>query len=258
MGRARRIRAAVRSDEDYLEVQRWIAWGLTDSQIERLTHVPRRTVGDWRRQPRVMPRRRPTGCPRCGEGALNPSAYCYLLGLYLGDGYLVHFPRDVFHLRIVLDEAYPGIIQECKNAIDSVKRIGARAAVQPRIGCVQVGSYWKHWVCLFPQHGSGPKHRRNVELQDWQKQLSLEHPGPLLRGLIHSDGWRGVNRVVVRGRAYEYPRYQFISYSAGIREIFCHACDAVGVGWRRSRWNAISVARRADVARLDRFVGPKS
>jgi hypothetical protein len=36
------------------------------------------------------------------------------------------------------------------------------------------------------------------------------------------------------------------------------ACDRIGVEWRQmNRWN-ISVARRASVALLDRFIGPKS
>lgn len=44
---------------------------------------------------------------------------------------------------------------------------------------------------------------------DWQPAIVDEHPQPLIRGLIHSDGWRGLNRVTVKGREYAYPRYQF-------------------------------------------------
>jgi hypothetical protein len=44
----------------------------------------------------------------------------------------------------------------------------------------------------FPQHGSGPKHRRPIVFQPWQEEIALgEHPEPFVRGLIHSDGWRG-------------------------------------------------------------------
>ena len=39
---------------------------------------------------------------------------------------------------------------------------------------------------------------------------------------------------------------------------FCgETLDQLGVAWRFSRPNAISVARREAVARLDEFVGPK-
>jgi hypothetical protein len=37
--------------------------------------------------------------------------------------------------------------------------------------------------------------------------------GQFLRGLFHSDGWRGLNRVHVKGRDYSYPRYQFSNRS---------------------------------------------
>jgi hypothetical protein len=45
--------------------------------------------------------------------------------------------------------------------------------------------------------------------------------------------------------------------SDDIKRIFCDACDALGVPWRVMNRDSISVARRASVARLDEFVGPK-
>jgi hypothetical protein len=77
----------------------------------------------------------------------------------------------------------------------------------------------------------------------------------LLRGLIHSDGYRGTNRI--EGGAYSYPRYMFSNRSADIRDIFVAACRRVGMrptqcgGWQ------FSVARRDDVALMDTFIGPK-
>jgi hypothetical protein len=53
-------------------------------------------------------------------------------------------------------------------------------------------------------------------------------------------------------------RYEFCNRSDDIRDLFCAACDRLGVPWtRRNRWT-ISVARREAVATLDGFVGPKS
>jgi hypothetical protein len=79
-------------------------------------------------------------------------------------------------------------------------------------------------------------------------------PRLLLRGLIHSDGYRGTNRI--QGGAYSYPRYMFSNRSADIRDIFAGACRRVGPtqcgGWQ------LSVARRRDVALMDTFIGPKS
>jgi hypothetical protein len=76
--------------------------------------------------------------------------------------------------------------------------------------------------------------------------------------LIHSDGCRLTNRVRHGEKTYEYPRYNFSNRSDDIRRIFCDACDLLGVEWRTmNRWD-ISVARRASVALLDEFIGPKA
>jgi hypothetical protein len=82
------------------------------------------------------------------------------------------------------------------------------------------------------------------------------YPRQLLRGLIHSDGCRVINRVW--GDRYRYPRYLFTNTSKDILQIFRDACDAIGVEHRNSKPNTISVARRNSVASLDAFIGPKA
>ena len=160
----------------------------------------------------------------------------------------------VFKLRVVLDTRYPGIIRECRRAVRAVRPATRMAVNQiPKVGCVEVTAYWKHWPCLFPQHGPGPKHLRKIELVFWQEYLLERFPRQLLRGLIHSDGCRSLN--VVNGKAY--PRYQFTNNSAAIRDIFCRACDITGIRWRQMNWKTISVARRPDVTHMDLFIGPK-
>jgi hypothetical protein len=94
-------------------------------------------------------------------------------------------------------------------------------------------------------------------LATWQVELVEAAPGQFLRGLIHSDGWRGVNRVHAKGRDYSYLRYQFSNRSDDIRTLFTYACELVGVAWRPWGKFHISVARRDAVELLDRFVGPK-
>jgi hypothetical protein len=65
-----------------------------------------------------------------------------------------------------------------------------------------------------------------------------------------------MNRVW-RGR-YAYPRYFFTNTSADILQIFRDACDVIGVPYRNSKWNTVSIARREGVAALDSFIGPKA
>jgi hypothetical protein len=172
--------------------------------------------------------------------------------MYLGDGCLSEHRRHVFKLRISLDVRYPGIAEECERAIGEVMP-------QNRIGRVDNGtwhelySYSKSWPCLFPQHGPGRKHERRIELTDWQWAHVERWPALLLRGLIQSDGCRFQNT----GRAWSHPRYSFANNSEDIKAIFCHVCQLMGLHWTRSGAKTIYVSRKADVAVLDRFVGPK-
>jgi hypothetical protein len=82
-------------------------------------------------------------------------------------------------------------------------------------------------------------------------------PRDLLRGLIHSDGCRFQNT----GRCnWSWPRYSFTNHSSDIRNIFCRACDQLGVHWTAADMadkSVIYVSRKADVAFFDEFIGPK-
>jgi hypothetical protein len=189
-----------------------------------------------------------------------PPAYPYLLGLYLGDGHISRHARGVFRLSISLDMRYPKIIEECRAAMATVLPSN-KTAVALRVKGARmaiVSSYSKQWPCLLPQHGIGRKHERAIELVEWQKRLVARDARLFVRGLIHSDGSRSTNRVAVNGKHYEYVRYSFSNASPEIRRIFCDACDQLGVSWRRMNARNISVARRASVSTLDRFVGSKS
>ena len=110
---------------------------------------------------------------------------------------------------------------------------------------------------MLPQHGPGRKHERRIQLVQWQENLVALYPHELARGLIHSDGWRGTNRVSAGRRTYEYGRYNFTNRSEDIRAIFTDALDRLGVAWRPMGAYDISIARREAVAALDAFVEPK-
>ena len=49
------------------------------------------------------------------------------------------------------------------------------------VGCVEVMSYWKHWPCLFPQHGPGAKFKRDVSLQSWQQDIAVSRRADVAR-----------------------------------------------------------------------------
>ncbi|WP_432478691.1 transcriptional regulator [Nocardioides sp. GXQ0305] len=145
---------------------------------------------------------------------------------------------------------------------DALREAWLAPTHQARSGGGRRHRSWKHWPCLFPQHGPGRKHERPIVLEDWQRSLVEAHPGALLRGLFHSDGCRVKNwtQRLVAGemKRYEYPRRQFTNHSTDIRELCCSALDQADVPWRQSKRFTISVSRRAAVARLGELIGPKA
>ena len=227
--------------------------------VSLMTGISRATLREWRdRGPE--PKQRDHGCPICQGRMPEPSdAYLYLLGVYLGDGCISEAARTTA-LRISCADDWPRLMDLCAEAIAAVSgRNTYRVAAQ---GCHEVLGLWKHWPCLFPQHGRGPKHQRLIVLESWQLALVVADPRPLIRGLIHSDGCRITNwtekRVGGALKRYEYPRYFFTNVSGDILRLFTDALDMLDIDWKQNRWNSISIARREAVAALDEFVGPKS
>jgi hypothetical protein len=229
-----------------------------------VTGISRATLRDWREHP-DKPWDRAV-CPRCIAPPRPPEPqwdYAYLLGLYLGDGCISvggDPAKGVWALRIFCADAWPGLRAECQAAMSAI-RPANKVSLRPRDGCTEVISYSRHWPCLFPQHGPGRKHTREIALEQWQSAIVAKYPGEFARGLFHSDGWRGVNRVRRKfadgDRWHEYPRYLFDNQSTDILRLCGDALNRLGVAWRFSRPKTISVARREAVARLDEFVGPK-
>lgn len=112
----------------------------------------------------------------------------------------------------------------------------------------------KQWPLLFPQHGPGRKHERRIVLDPWQEDIVTHHTREFIRGLIHSDGCRVLNRV----NGKDDPRYFFTQVSDDIRRLFCTACRQLGVRYTWNNWKTVSIARAPSVAILDSFVGPKT
>lgn len=174
-----------------------LAAGLNDRQVAQTLGVSTSCVWKWRTGIRRNPAHendRSRGCPRCHGSPLDEVAYAYLLGLYLGDGCLTLGRRGVYALCLACCDAWPGLIEAAKNAMTAVMPSSSVFCVK-RIGMTEVKVTSKHWPCLFPQHGPGPKHLRKIELAKWQEEIVVRYPGDFARGLMHSDGYRGANRV---------------------------------------------------------------
>jgi hypothetical protein len=241
--------------------------GVSDRVNAEIHGVAIKTIRRWRRLYQHEGRQRQAGfpgtpCPRCDGAELDQLAYALLLGWYLGDGHIVAAKRGVYTLQISNDQKYPNLNQEIAATMRLVKPT-ASPCLRGGSTAIRIEARWKHWPCLFPQHGPGLKHLRKIELVDWQREIVAKYPEQLLRGLFHSDGCRFQNwatrPIVGEGiRRYQYVRYMFSNESEDILGILTEALDLLGIPWRRPRRNAIAVSRKEGVAALDRFVGPKS
>ncbi|WAL71298.1 helix-turn-helix domain-containing protein [Kitasatospora sp. YST-16] len=243
--------------------------GVSNADVARRLCVPSGTVAWWKHRDLagrgMLPGRKRSTCPHCFGDPLDGPAYCYLLGLYLGDGHITHPAQHRSPaLSITCDDKWPGVTDSVERTMRVVLPHNRPCRVR-RTGCHDVKVYSTHLVCHFPQHGPGKKHERPIVLEPWQRELTDRHPWELLRGLIHSDGCRITNRATrtVRGevRHHAYPRYLFTNTSPDIVRLFTDALDAVGVPWRSNRRASgavnVSIARRAAVELLDAHVGPK-
>jgi hypothetical protein len=193
----------------------------------------------------------------------DPFSYAHLLGMYLGDGH-INDTGGTYQFRVTLDGVYPAVIEDCATSmlltLPEIRVHVRRDRVARR---VNVDACSKHWPDLFPQIGPGRKHLRRIALEPWQQAIVDAEPWPFLRGLLHSDGCRSVNRFTTRlpsGRVaeYAYPRWFFSNLSADIRGLFCATCDVLGVRWTLSNHRNVSVSQRASVALLDEHVGLKT
>ncbi|GGV25455.1 hypothetical protein GCM10010182_55150 [Actinomadura cremea] len=250
------------SQEIYRLACNMIQQGMTDREVAHTCAISVSCVRKWRYGTR---RQQPDGrnkrdCPRCHGRPLDHENYAYLLGVYLGDGHIVASSKRCYRLMASCDVTWPGLIDSAERAMASVMPL-SKVHRRLRQGSIDVHSQSKHWPCLLPQHEPGRKHQRKIELVEWQREIVDEFSEELVRGLLHSDGCRFVNRVrrpVAGGeRCYEYPRYNFTNVSIDIQRIFTDALDRLGIAWKQMNRKNVSVARREAVARLDEFVGPE-
>ncbi len=131
-------------------------------------------------------------CSRSGGAWPRPGAeYAALLGFYLGDGCISTHGAHT-HLRVSCDAKRPDIIATVTRLIGDLHPAGRVFHVRAP-GVIVVQGNWKHWPCLFPQHGPGRKHDRPIVLESWQQEIVRQFPADFLRGLFHSDGCRTKN-----------------------------------------------------------------
>jgi hypothetical protein len=249
----------MRTFEEYDLILRLYEEGFNKSEIEKQTGIPRATVRDCIKKfetrgnlHKNQNEQKYQWRSRLSDAAYRQQ-YAYLLGVYLGDGHISKVGR-AYRLRIFLDSRYPNIIESCRYAIQTIVPHNVVDVTKHKIhNFVVIGAYSTHWTEIFPQHGEGMKHTRDIILEQWQQEIVDEFRVEFLRGLYHSDGSRTdavINNTI-------YPRYEFVNVSPDIRKLFCDTAEKLGLGWKGYRYR-ITIARRKDVQYLDSVLGAKS
>src|SRR2546421_6146971 len=86
--------------------------GVLDRENAEICDVSIRAIRHWRAGDRrgndEAGRRETPRCPRCHDCHLDETAYSYLLGLYLGDGHIVHTAKS-YVLTVACSDRWPGL-----------------------------------------------------------------------------------------------------------------------------------------------------
>jgi Homeodomain-like domain len=130
-----------RTVEEVIEVLELASAGHSGRAISRRTGIPQRTVSHWLHG--RIPRPQASVESPAISTDVEPS-YAYVLGLYLGDGHLVHEHRGVYRLTLALAR-YPGIIQSAAEAIQTVAPRTKVKIERVRNGAVRVRCHSKRW-----------------------------------------------------------------------------------------------------------------
>lgn len=174
--------------------------------------------------------------------------YSYILGLYLGDGYINKMKRT-YRLRIFNDIKYDSLN---KYIIKNLEKLFLKNKVSTAIrqNTVSIGVYNNYLPILFPQHGKGKKSDREIKLYKWQKDIISERY--LLMGLLHSDGCYYKNTIGNK----KYSSYGFSNLSNDIHKIFQNSCKKLNISYTKSGVNT-HIRNRKSVEYIEKNIGDK-
>ncbi len=200
-------------------------------------------------------------------------AYAYLLGMYLGDGYISQVSRT-YALRIALDYSYPKIIQRVRDAMlicfPKNKITSFTSYFNEKPSCTELKIYNNDIPKKFPQHGKGKKHERSIVLEQWQQIIVEKYAKQFLRGLFESDGSRYISRIKKKNpeEYYEYVNYSFTNVSIDITNLVINHLKKLNINYKlqhkyknkeekHQKQYVITISKKANVAFMDTFIGPK-
>jgi len=172
--------------------------------------------------------------------------------MYLGDGYISKGERT-YRLRIFLFSEHMEILEKCKQYLKVLfpnNKVSYNKQLKSRCNTLYV--YNNELPTIFPQHGKGNKHTREIKLECWQKEILNKFPEEFISGLLDSDGcsYYQTNLNNVR-------YYQFSNRSEDIKSLFIDYCVLLGIECTIDSDKILSIRRKEERTKLERFYLPK-
>jgi len=245
----------MRTEREYLKSQELKKQGFNNFEISKLLNIPRTTISGWsRKKPNFEKKNKIDPKSYILENKLEKT-YSYILGLYLGDGYINKMPRT-HRLRIFNDTKYKDLNIHIMNQLKLL-------FPKNKVNIINHGNFLTIYVYsnmitpLFPQNGKGKKHNRKIKLFNWQTDIII--PQYIIMGLIHSDGcyyYRTVNNK-------KYFSYDFKNKSRDLHQILQHYCNEIGIrstspdDSKSGRASATHIYKNEDVTKLRNLIGNK-
>jgi hypothetical protein len=227
---------------DTENVKKLIQEGISIREISRRIGVHHSTILYWKRKNFEIRKK------SFSYKNIDKKSYSYILGLYLGDGYINKTERT-FRIRFSLDTKYQNVVECCKNELTKLFPNNKINEILQKKTTTVVYVYSNLIPDMFPQIGKGKKHNRKIKLEKWQTDIL--DPIFFLKGLFHSDG------------SYYYSTkndswyYNFRNYSIDIINLYCKYCDVLDISYTKSK-NTVNHYKKDTVLELNNIFGIKT
>ena len=245
-------------DERFEYTKQKLAEGVSQRQIARDLQVDHATVSYWIKNGFSTGTREST--PKTLEEinnwcSSNPKHYAYILGSYLGDGYIAKQSRT-YKLRIYNDIKYPSIIDDQIRALQVLFPDNKVSKLKrTKSNCIEVSVHSCDLPDMFPQHGAGKKHDRDVSLTDQQWNIVWNEPECFIKGLIDSDGCLTQHTQIKNGVTYSRLKYQFTNKSLDIVDMYLKIMAKLSISARPTQKKCgtfnIFTNKSCDVEKID-------
>jgi len=149
------------------------------------------------------------------------ASYSYLLGMYLGDGYISRTPRT-YRLEVSLHRNQERVVARVAGAI-AMLRPSRPVGLRRRSSVTIVNAYANAWPVLFPQHGVGRKH---------PSVRSSSSPGSGASwSNIHPSFFEGVSSLTAAGTAASWRDATIRPIRSRITRRTSWSCSSGRAGW---------------------------